>query len=246
MEYERIIYSTNDNEIRTQALIKKSECYILLQDFASAEKNLQRIFYSGLSDSLQYLAHYNTAFYAYLNKNFNLSISELVIIDTFLPDSIKINSYILYTLVLNENREWKKAKEKIQQWINYTYRDNLTVKDSLLTTTNELYDFKKYPKYKNPEKAHLYSSFLPGLGQLYSGYILDAAFSVFMQLSGIAIAAYGVFVAKYYFTGIILGYGIFQRFYLAGTKRAEYLANKHNYLSARKYNDALKNFILQL
>lgn len=246
LEYERIIYSTNDNEIRTQALIKKSECYILLQDFSSAEKNLQRVFYSGLSDSLQYVARYNTAFYAFLNKNYNQSISELVMIDNFLPDSIKINSYILYALVLNENREWDKAKEKIQQWINYTYNSNTTVKDSLLNTINILYNSKKYPKYKNPEKAHLLSSFVPGLGQIYSGYFFDAVFSVFMQLSGIAIAAYGVFVAKYYFTGIILGYGIFQRFYIAGTKRAEFLANKHNYLTARKYNDYLKNFLLQL
>lgn len=245
MEYERIIYATTDNVVRTNALLKKSECYILLQDFKSAEKNLQRIFYSGLSDSLQYKAHYNAAFYAYLNKNYNQSISELVIIDNFLPDSIKTQSYILYALVLNENREWEKAKEKLQQWTNYTYANNTILRDSIINKISELYNSKNYPKYKSPEKAHLYSSFVPGLGQLYSGYLADAIFSVLMQLTGIGVAAYGILVAKYYVTGFVLGYGIFQRFYISGTKRAEFLAKKHNYITARKYNDQLKDFLLK-
>lgn len=246
LEYERIIYVTTDNSERTIALLKKSECYILLQDLKSAEKNIQRIIYTGLSDSLQYIARYNSAFYSYLNKNYNQSISELLMIENFLPDSLKISSYLLYSLVLNENREWDKAKEKLIEWTNYTYSTNSLKKDSVLKTINQLYNSKNYPKYKSPEKAHLYSSFVPGLGQAYSGYFADAAFSAIMQLTGIGIAAYGILVAKYYVTGAVLGYGIFQRFYLAGTKRAEFLANKHNHLSARKYNDTIKEFILKL
>lgn len=246
MEYERIIYTTTDNTERTNALLKKSECYVLLQDLKSAEKNLQRIFYSGLNDSLQYVARYNSAFYSYLNKNYNQSISELVMIDNFLPDSIKIASYILYALVLNENREWEKAKEKLEEWVKFTYSNNNLTKDSILNSISQLYSSKNYPKYKNPEKAHLYSSFVPGLGQAYSGYFADAAFSAIMQLSGIGIAAYGILVAKYYVTGFVLGYGVFQRFYMAGTKRAEFLANKHNHVSARKYNDCIKDFLINL
>lgn len=246
MEYERVVFTTNDNTERTMALLKKSECYVLLQDIKSAEKNLQRIFYSGLTDSLQYVARYNSAFYSFLNKNYNQSISELVMIDNFLPDSIKTSSYILYALVLNENREWDKAKEKLLLWANYNYSNNLQTRDSLINAINNLYNPKKYPKYKNPEKAHIYSSFVPGLGQAYSGYLADAAFSAIMQLTGIGVAAYGIFVAKYYITGFVLGYGIFQRFYMAGTKRAEFLANKHNHVSARKYNDCIKDFLLQL
>ncbi len=246
MEYERIIYATTDNAERTLALLKKSECYVLLQDLKSAEKNLQRIFFSGLSDSLQYVARYNSAFYSYLNKNYNQSISELVMIDNFLPDSIKISSYILYALVLNENREWDNAKEKLVKWTDYNYSNQPQKRDSLINVINKLYHPKNYPKYKNPEKAHLYSSFVPGLGQAYSGYFADAAFSAIMQLTGIGVAAYGILVAKYYVTGFVLGYGIFQRFYMAGTKRAEFLANKHNHVSARKYNDCIKDFLLQL
>jgi hypothetical protein len=155
-------------------------------------------------------------------------------------------SYILYALLLNENREWEKAKEKLEKWTNYTYSNNPILKDSLLTAIHNLYNSKNYPKYKSPEKAHLYSSFVPGLGQAYSGYFADAAFSAIMQLSGIGVAVYGVFVAKYYITGLVLGYGIFQRFYIAGTKRAEFLANKHNYKSARKYNDCIKDFLINL
>lgn len=246
LEYERIIYATTDNAERTQALLKKSECYVLLQDLKSAEKNMQRVFYSDLSDSLLYKARYNSAFYSFLNKNFNQCISELVMIDNFLPDSIKISSFILYALALNEIREWDKAKEKLLQWANYKYYNNHQMRDSLINEINKLYTPKNYPKYKNPEKAHLYSSFVPGLGQAYSGYFADAAFSAIMQLTGIGVAAYGILVAKYYVTGFVLGYGIFQRFYIAGTKRAEFLANKYNHVSARKYNDCIKDFLMNL
>lgn len=246
LEYERVVFASSDNSLRTLALLKKSECYVMLNDIKSAEKNLQRVLYSGLSDSLHYIARFNAAFYAYLNKNYNQSLSELIMIDNFFPDSLKVSSYILYALVLNENREWDKAKEKLLQWANNNYSNNLQTRDSLINAINNLYNPKNYPKYKNPEKAHLYSSFIPGLGQAYTGYWADAFFSAVMQFIGIGVAAYGIFVAKYYITGIVVGYGIFQRFYIAGTKRAEFLANKYNYVKARKYNDCLKDFILKL
>lgn len=246
LEYERVVFASSDNSLRTLALLKKSECYVLLNDIKSAEKNLQRVLYSGLSDSLHYIARFNAAFYAYLNKNYNQSLSELIMIDNFFPDSLKVSSYVLYALVLNENREWDKAKEKLLQWANNNYSNNLQTRDSLINAINNLYNPKNYPKYKNPEKAHLYSTFIPGLGQAYTGYWADAFFSAVMQFIGIGVAAYGIFVAKYYITGIVVGYGIFQRFYIAGTKRAEFLANKYNYVKARKYNDCLKDFILKL
>lgn len=66
-----------------------------------------------------------------------------------------------------------------------------------------------------------------------------------MVLSGIGIAAYGVLVAKYYVTGILLGYGVFQQFYLGGQKRSEFLANERNYKKERAYNDLLKEVIIK-
>jgi hypothetical protein len=246
VEYERIVYNTNDNSIRTIALLNKAECFAIINDFPAAEKSLKRVFYNDLVDTLSYNAHYNTAFYAYLNKNFNYTLSELLLIDNFLPDSLKIKSYPLYALALNELRQWDNAKEKMEVWVNYYFNDVTIVKDSLLKEIQVLYNPSKHPKYKNPEKAHLYSSFIPGMGQLYSGYWADAAISALMQLSGIGIALYGVFVVKYYVAGVVFGYGIFQRFYMAGTKRAEFLANKHNYKTARDYNDNLINAIIEI
>ena len=66
------------------------------------------------------------------------------------------------------------------------------------------------------------------------------------MVTGLGLAAVGIFVIQYYVAGVILGYGVFQRFYMAGVKRAEYLANRKNYRTKRDYNIELLAMITLL
>jgi hypothetical protein len=245
LEYERICYSTFDNQIRTIALNKKAKCQLSLYNPAAAEKTMLRVGYFGLSDSLVFESRYNTAYASYLNKDFEQASSQLYLVDQFLNVEYQTKASLLYALTLNELWDWSGAKEKLVFWVQNSLKDE-SARDSALLSIECAYNQKNYPKYRNPERASAWSTFLPGTGQLYAGYFWDAVFSVAMLSTGLGLAAVGIFVVKYYVAGIVLGYGLFQRFYMAGVKRAEHLAGKRNHINQRKYNAQLIELIFSL
>ncbi len=241
--YEFAAYSATNNALRTIALINKADCLVELGKVDQSEKNLARLNYYSLTDSLQYQARYKAALYSYLNQNFEESKSQLQMIEQFLPMALSVNSKFLYALALNETRSWSEAEAQLNNWNAYYNANDSASFKAYHQMITEAYKDKNHPKFRDPAKAQIWAQVLPGSGQLYSGYLFDAAFTATMVLSGIGIAAYGVLVAKYYVTGIILGYGVFQRFYIAGQNRSEFLANKKNYKTKRAYNDSLKELI---
>lgn len=243
--YEYAAYTAINNLTRTKALVNKADCLLEKGKIGQSELTLTRLNYFGLSDSLQYEARYKSALYSYLNKNFEESISQFKMIQQFLPMEFSINSKPLYALALNETRDWTESEQQLNTWGNYYFSKDTAAMIEFNNQMSEAYALKRHPKFKDPAKAQIWAQLLPGTGQLYSGYVFDAAFTSVMVLSGIGIAAYGVLVAKYYVTGILLGYGVFQQFYLGGQKRSEYLANKRNYKRKRAYNDLLKEVIIK-
>ncbi|GAB5537999.1 MAG: hypothetical protein Salg2KO_01020 [Salibacteraceae bacterium] len=246
LEYERIVFNAEDNTTRTLALIKKAQCHIDGREFGPAQSAASRITYFGLSDSLVYEARYTSSLSAYLNSDYTEAASQLLVVNQFLPAEYAIKSKPLYALALNELRRWDEAKDELSDWINWHYAADSIQRDSLLSEVEAIYNHKNYPKYRDPKRADLWATVLPGSGQLYSGYVFDAAFTALMVASGIGIALVGVFVVQYYVTGLIAGYGIYQRFYTAGIKRSEFLAKKRNYERNSVYNGCLQSFIIAM
>lgn len=245
LEYERICYETFDNRVRTLALNHKAQCQLDMYAPQAAKKTMLRVSYFGLSDSLVFESRKRAAYASYLDKDFTQASSQLFMVEQFLSRDYQSQVALLYALTLNELREWDKAKEKVIFWVNHNIEQE-SQRDSLLFQIQCAYDSKNFPKYRNPESAALWSTIIPGTGQLYSGYFWDAAFSVLMVSIGLGVAAVGILVFKYYVTSIVLGYGLFQRFYMAGVKRAEYLAGKKNYTRDRRYNNQLRDLIFQI
>jgi len=244
LEYERVCYQTFDNVTRTIALIKKANCLLSLDKPIAAQKTLLRISYFSLNDSLVYASRFLTGYASYLIKDFEQGKSQFFLIEQFLDTTYQAASAPLYALTLNELREWDKAKERLELWASQI--TNIKARDSLQRVICIAYSDKNYPKYRNPETASILSTIIPGSGQLYSGYVADALFTILMTSAGLGIAAVGIFVFKYYVTGVVIGIGIFQRFWSAGAKRSSYLANKRNYIRLRNYNSQLSTMILSL
>ncbi|MDC1221065.1 hypothetical protein N8Z47_00190 [Salibacteraceae bacterium] len=244
IEYERICYQTFDNLTRTRALNSKAKCLIALENPKAAQKTLLRINYFALSDSLVFESRFMTGYTSYLIKDFEQSKSQLFLIEQFLDTAYQVASAPLYALTLNELREWDKAEERLIFWS--VHNEHVLDTDSLQNVIYNNYAEKNHPKYRNPETATILSTIIPGTGQLYSGFVVDALFSVLMTSLGLGFAAVGIFVFKYYVTGVVVGLGIFQRFWSAGAKRSSYLAEKRNYQRLRKYNTQLKDVILSL
>lgn len=241
MEYERIAYQSIDQNEIALALIKKGDCCIANENFDDAEFTLSRIKFNDLPDSIFFNAHYKNAFACYLNGNYSAADGHLLQIQNLLEDSVYIiKSLLLHAMVLNELDKFADAKQKLLLYVNSIKVEN---KGQLLNEIELAYQEKNIPKYKDPEKANKLSTFLPGVGQLYAGYFWEGAASVAFQLVGLSFGVYSFFI-KNYITSVLIGLSFFQKFYLGGVKRAEFLVNKRNYIVKRKFNDRTKKMIL--
>jgi hypothetical protein len=246
VEYERCTFLSADGLVRAAALLSKADCYTLQHNYKQASMILLRLNYAGLPDSLAALARYRTALCFYLDGEFESAAAQLQQAEYFIADErLKYNLFFLQILVLNEQANWTKAKEKYLLWISKNDRLTVSQIDSLTRTVEALYQAENLPKLKNVEKAARLSTFLPGTGHLYAGYFWEGAANVAFQLAGLGFAAYNIYTG-YYVTGAVIGLGFFQRFYGGGIKRAEFLANKKNYLRTRKFNEQVKLQVLTL
>ncbi|MEZ4722991.1 MAG: hypothetical protein R2813_14040 [Flavobacteriales bacterium] len=233
------------NTERTKALISKADCYVRLRDLDEARKTMMRVNHFGLSDSLSERVRYQTALYSYLCQEFEQCNSQLLQLEQHSSERTNNEYLLLYALSLNETREWTMAREKLNTWLKNAPLDSIR-HDSIWDAADRFYKLSKQPRYVDPERAKFFSSIVPGTGQLYAGYLFESAFSATMVLVGVGAAAYGVLILKYYVTGLMTGFVISQQFYTSGIRRADFLAQKRNFKAARKYNDKLKNFILDL
>src|SRR5690606_11787255 len=127
-----------------------------------AQETCMRISYFGLNDSLHFEARYLTSLYSYLNNDFEESVSQLFAINQFLSAEYQIKSKLLYALSLNEIREWEKAEVEIITWVSEKYHGDSLTKDSIMSQLSELYKKKNHPRYRNPDRAIVWATFLPG------------------------------------------------------------------------------------
>ena len=75
--FERINYFSEDEGLKTEALIQKAECLKQLKRSKEAENCLNRIDLSVLPDSISYKVRHQTALCAYLGGNFTDAESYL-------------------------------------------------------------------------------------------------------------------------------------------------------------------------
>lgn len=240
--YERAAFETIDNDDKTIALIQKAKCLWKLERYKDASGVLDRIPLYTISDSLSFETQFASATTSYLAKDFIYAKSQLIQIESFVMDTQLINKTLfLHVLTLNELEEWEAAKAKAQQWIQST---NVTdsIKRAVLIKIDSLYSEEGLPKLKNVEKAGTLSSIIPGSGQMYAGYFFEGAANVSLQLLGLGIVVGGI-LTQYYVAGFVVGLNIYQRFYMGGVKRAEFLARKTNYLRKQDFSQATKSLI---
>jgi hypothetical protein len=242
--YDQIAYLSGDNILKTKALLKKADCYLVRKEFGKAELVLSRIYYADLNDSLVYSARYKSALASYLNSNFGEAESQVIQAKSFINDTILVYQiYPLYVLILNENRKYHEAKGILKAYVHYAIDD--TTEQRLVLEEVELrYQESKIPKLKSVEKAKKLSMFLPGTGQLYAGYFWEGALNVSLQLVGLGFTGLCVW-QKYYFTGAFVGFSIFQKFYAGGMTRAQFLVEKRNYIKTRTFNDSVRKYLLE-
>ncbi len=239
-------FFSEDQTLKAKFLFKKSNALKQLMDFEGAEKALAPVDYSALSDTLHFTIRHEAAFCAYLYGNFKQAESHLIQLNYFIRDSsITMNSYPLYSLVLNELEKWNDAKNLLQTYLIKSPLLSDTARNRMVSQVNELYNEKNIPRLKKVNKAVILSRVIPGLGQIYAGYWGEGIASFLFNATALGLTAVGVYY-HYFITSFAIGFTVFEKFYVGNTKRAEFLAKKTNYKRKKKFNEEAKDLIIPI
>jgi tetratricopeptide (TPR) repeat protein len=245
IEFERVIYYESDNNIIAKCKYYKALCYNELDEHAKALEELSEINIHNLPDSLFFLIKYEQALCNYLNNDPNQSLLNIDELRFSFPDSSKTIEIIpLNIICLNALRRWDEALDKWNFLIDNSELDD-SVKNDLRGKVLKIYSKKSIPKFHSPKKAENLSRFIPGSGQMYSGAVLEGTFNLLMNASILTFSFYE-FYSKYYFTGYLVGLGIFNKTYHGGMRRANLLAVERNQEGIRKFNLSATALLLNL
>lgn len=235
LEYERIVYQSLGPEITNQALLQKGLCYKIQGNFNEVFNTLNRANLFLEQDSINFTIRYELALAAYLSDNYPAANAQLVQIEYFFKENGYEDVLYLHILTLNAMRKWEEAKEKYAQ---YADENNVPL------DVEQAYAFLPKTKLKNPEKAEKISYFLPGIGQMYAGYFGKGLISSLIQAGLVGFGAYSLYEG-YFFTGALTGIGLFYSFYTGGARHAKYLALRKNEELTKRYNEPIKEAILE-
>ncbi|GAB4209028.1 MAG: hypothetical protein Fur0023_21020 [Bacteroidia bacterium] len=243
--YEKASF-LSDNESESDSLkIISANYYKFASHHSDAIDILKNINITNKNDSLKWWIKYQIALNYYLLNDLASAKNELTAIYFLIKDSaFHFKSYPLHILILNELYEWQESKKLLAALNNYIFKQDSKILIYNTHIIDSLYDKKNLPKLKNPHKSVMLSTFIPGAGQIYSGNLLEGSIS-FLSCASIAFLTLVGIYYQYYFTAIIAGSSLWAKFYTGNITRAEFLAQKHNYVKTKSYNQHLKNFVIQ-
>lgn len=235
--FERAIFSQQARWDRTILKLKKADCYKQLGKYQKALALLETIFVPGLRDSLKWKVMYQKSLCHFLNQQPEEALLSL----QQLPESLVSNEMLgLEVLTFADLGQWENAKEKMRLVIE---KNNTgTKKDSLMAILTHIFRPGAYPQKKNQKKAALLSTFLPGIGQCYSGYPGKGLLAFTFTAGSIAVAVVEI-MNGFYVTGYVVGLGFFQKFYFGGIEQSRRLAEERTTKNALKFNESVKKLL---
>ncbi|HEX5001120.1 MAG TPA: hypothetical protein VFW78_01380 [Bacteroidia bacterium] len=244
-EFERQAWLSTDNTTLANALMGKAGSLIMEGNYSEAYRTTGRFRYETLSDTTVIRCRHTAALAAYLASDYNSAIAEIQQLLFLVNDTSKTSSSLfILALSYNENREWLKADSVLQVMVRRSAVPK-NMKDSLEEVLSQSYAPQRFPKLKNPDTAQKWSTFIPGAGHIYAGYVGEGLLNFSLTAASLGFIGYEIYVA-YYITAFTIGSGIFQHFYFGGINRAAFLADKRNYRNLRDYNDPRRVQVLQM
>ncbi|MBA3681286.1 MAG: hypothetical protein H0W73_09005 [Bacteroidetes bacterium] len=243
--YQKLDFFSQSETMKNEAKFSAANCYKQYNNYTAGINQLNSIGIEGAADSVIFRVKYQSALMSYLNNDLTQAESFLEQLNYLIKDSSYIiKSLMLHVFVLNEQYKWTKAKEKLGKLNNGLNLNNSEAFNFNKRVIDSIYSTKNIPKLKNVEKAGRISTFFPGFGQCYAGNYAEGI-SSFFAIAVIAGAMVAGVIYQYYFTSIFVGNLLIGKFYLGGIKRAEFLAEKYNYLHSKNYNQSLKEQVKQ-
>lgn len=225
--YERLLYQ--GYSLPNDVLLKKSYCLKAQSQYEEAYNTLQRADFFQGADSLKFNLYYESALNAYLAGKYDLCLSKVQEQHYYLPELNSPMIDLLEIMALNQQQKISDAEKKFNQFVTRYQLPNPNP-----------YSNRKFRKLKNPEKAESMSHLLPGVGQMYAGYVGQGLISLGIQAGCVAFAGIS-FIEGYYFSGAFTGVGLFYMFNNGGARHARYLAEQKNKERITELNSEVKN-----
>jgi len=227
IEYERMIFNSENPASLNYLKYKKALCYKKMMNYKQSLEELQSIYLPDNKDTLFQYIYYQQSLCFYLDQE---PAKALWKIDEYLNQNADTSSLKIFLplkiLCLNEAFKWKESQEC---FVRFIHLQNFSpeINDKTLQLVNELYNKKNLPHIRLIKRAENWSRFIPGAGQIYAGKTGEGITNFLLNASILAFSAYQV-LNGYYFTGYLAGLGFFNKTYQGGIKRSGILASRKN------------------
>jgi len=243
IEYERLIFQSENLAEINFYKYKKALCYKKMNDFEKALDELQPIYFSNPEDSLYKLVSYEQSLCFYLNGQ---PARALWKIDEFIhrsADSAAFESFLpIKILSLNQTLQWQEARNSFLLFVriqDFSPEDKTELEQTIIN----LYDEENRPRMKSVKKAENLSRFFPGVGQMYAGKTGEGIVNFLINASILTFAGFEIYNG-FYITGYLAGLGFFNKTYHGGIKRAGVLASQQNKELMVDFNSRITSIIL--
>lgn len=244
IEYERVIYFSESPRTRVVANLNKARALKQLGEFDKARHDLQRSLLFRGDDSLRIEVLYQIAFCAYMSDRPAEAHAMLLQLRNSFGGLVCQKLFLLEALVKTDLQQWEKLREHLLHWMGEVSASN-EQKTAIITQYDNLFSDKGKGLSKDPDRARLWSTFIPGAGQLYAGepgWAILNVVSQFAGLAGFGLLAYNGF----YIASFVAGLGPFQSFYFGGIKQAHELTVNNNKSRMDDLQTALKVFLFDV
>ena len=235
IEYERIVFTYQNELIRSKALLNKTKCLKQQLRFDEAYQNLLRANLFTSSDSLNNEIRYQAVLTSYLASRYNDAHNQFLQMQYYVKDQVLIDRAALINwLSLNSLLRWDDAKIQLSD-LNSRYHLDLNIE--------QLYSKKNIPKIRDVRKQQWVTTLLPGFVLLREKEVLSGIVSILLR-TGSAAFTYLQFADKMYFNAIMSG-GIYYLTYTGSTEHAVEAIINNNANKLNKYQTFLSGTVFE-
>jgi len=236
LEYKRYLFFNKQSNNSTTVLLELYKSYQAIEDWQNAFSTLEKAYLSTDDDSLKDRIYIDKAILLISKGEIQRSEIILTKISTFTKyEQIKRESYYWLGLGHLYSYKWSAAKNNMKKYYGASYNHYL---DSIFINSNKL-------DIKSPQRARLFSLFIPGLGQIYSKDYKNGMNSLILN----SLTSYFLFnsiIDKKYWDALIIYYTPFERYYWGSSRNAELIANNYNQKISKQFAESVFNSILKI
>lgn len=215
---ERYTYFSSDQKLKPAALFIEAKAFQQKGNYKYSSNILLSIPRIHLDKHVKALIDFNLALNSFLDGYYDEAQVYLDNCDTTVMDYSERNNYELIRLFnLCYLEKWQEASVLVEN--SPFIADSL--KNELILLLNNP------PKLLNQKRLEWFSRIVPGSGQIFSGYYVEAL-SSFLFCSGSLALGGLLLINKFYFSAYVLGAGSLYAFYYGGIRRLKEITQTEN------------------